>query len=405
MGIGRLAAGARSVEQQGFTLVEVLVALVIATLIAGATSAAMIMTFRTTKSTEGRVESSSSGFQTNARFVDDISSATPIESALAVSRGQQGCGGDANSVLRVLARSGDDVEVRSYSIAQAGAVLERRTCSGNYLAAALAATPHVNEVTSDLASGAGAVNVTCRANAGAVLAPATPAGDAQCRIVTLAVKTRTGFEFQLEGHRDTTQSPAASIPNVKKCTLLSSGDAWVTSYPPNTGTNYGRDWHNNTFRRSGYATGNGELQTYIVVDLLGPCTGSGEPPFLPGGRTITSATFSLWLYDIRTGSNLEDHGLTALGDKWDEAAVTWDDHPYPKAGAIKKVFDAWPKDQGFTVQVLDDVTNWYSGAWPNYGWVLARNQGNDSGTDNGFWWGARESSDLRHWPRLTVTWE
>ncbi|MEI2637758.1 MAG: DNRLRE domain-containing protein [Microthrixaceae bacterium] len=298
-----------------------------------------------------------------------------------------------------------NVEVRSYSITQTGTVLERRTCSGTDLPTALAATPRVNEVTTDLDGGAGAVQVACRANANAALAPATPAGDEQCRIVTLTVKTRTGFEFELEGHRDMTQSPAASVPNVKKCTLLPGADTWVSTY--SAGNNYGRDWRNFTVRRSGYGDWNGEKLAYFMVDLLGACTGPGEPPFLPGGKQIMSAEFQIFLIGSAHVSNLEEHSLTALGDPWDEGLLTAQPELRPgvKSGAISRFFDAWPSNKAYTFQVLDEVNHWYDGSWPNYGWVLARGEGNDGhGTDAGFWWGGRESSDSRHWPKLTLTW-
>lgn len=404
----------RREDQRGVTLIELLIGMAISGIIVTAAAGLFIQTSQTSATTRARLAGSASALQTNARFVDDIRSATPIGPALAVARGQQGCGGDSASLLRVLVQSGDDVEVRSYSLAAGGGVLQRRVCSGADLTAALAASGEVSEVASELAGGAGAPTVTCRANPGASPAPLTPAGDEQCRIVTLDVKTTSGYAFQLKGHRDSNQTPVVSNTNSKRCTLVSSADTWISSYDPNT--NYGREWHMSAFRRksgsSGYVT------SFLMVDLLGPCTGPGEPAFLPGGKRILSADLQLWL--IRNGSPdccgyESEHGLRVLGDPWDEATVTWNSRPNVRSGSNTQIFQTgrpFTVQKPFTFTVLDEVNRWYkgpsAGGWPNYGWQLDRGDtpaADDTGGDNGFWWGARESSDVRHWPKLTVTWE
>lgn len=407
--------GARRVSrgQRGFTIIEVLIALVIGALITGAVLTALSVVWRSTGDATGRVRSSTSAFVTNARFVDDIASATSIDADTAVARNRPGCGGDSTSVLRVLVRDDDDVQVRSYSVTGGGTVLVRRVCSGPDLSAALAAsTSGTNRVTRDLGAGPGAVNVTCRANVGAPLAPATPEGDEQCRIVTMTVRTATGFTFTLEGRRDTSESSEAMVPNVKKCTLVSSADTWITTYAK--GTNHGTDATIHTFRRNlPEWLGGGELKALFLIDLLAPCSGSGEPAFLPGGKSLKSAELTLWMIDPAgpDGNWEAGHALNAIGENWYEDRITWTDFTNVQAqeGSVTRYFDIGrsttptPK----TLTVFNEVNNWYTGTWVNNGWVLRRDAADpqDNGTDNGFYWGSRENSNIKYWPRLVVTWE
>jgi len=64
---------ARGGDQRGVTLIELLIALTIGALIAGAATGLMVLTLQTTDSSAQRLSGSASAFQTNARFGDDLS--------------------------------------------------------------------------------------------------------------------------------------------------------------------------------------------------------------------------------------------------------------------------------------------------------------------------------------------
>lgn len=399
--------------QAGLTLVELLVAMAITAIILPVAVTVFFLTVRSSAQSTDRLTSSNSALQTNARFVDDIRSAQSLPGATAIARNQPGCGGDSSSVLRVVGETNGVVEVRSYSIVASNTALVRRVCSGVTLADALAAPPRSSDVTTDLSSAPDAVDVTCRANAGATPAP-VGSGDAQCRVVSMRVRTSSGYEFTLLGERDSTQSPVSSTTTLKKCTLLASADTWVSSYDPDT--NYGRETHMSVFwRRTGAY---GYVFSFFQIDLLGPCTGPGEPGYLPGGKPLDSATLQLWL--IRNGTpdccGYESvHMLRVVGDPWDENTLTWHKRPAVVSDIPVHEFQTgrpFSGERPFTFNVLNEVSQWYAnvgnGGRPNYGWRMDRGDApipDDTGTSNGFWWGSRDNPDAGKWPVLTVTWQ
>ena len=164
------------------------------------------------------------------------------------------------------------------------------------------------------------------------------------------------------------------------------------------------------------------LQTARNVGTRTGCTADGplSHPRIGQGSLLSAG---LQLFIVRNGPpdccGYESvHALRVVGDPWDEATVTWNTRPNVRSDSVTRFFETGrPISLGngrpLVFSVLDEVNRWYlgvtsAGGWNNYGWRLDRGDANvpdDNGSDNGFWWGARESSDIRHWPKLTVTWE
>ncbi|MCB0977804.1 MAG: DNRLRE domain-containing protein [Acidimicrobiales bacterium] len=398
----------------GFTLVELMVALTLGVLIVGVVVNAFGSMSRGTKTAEGSMRSSGSALKSSTWFADDVADALNAGTSAGIRRGQPGCGGDPASVLRFLKPGSSGVTVRSWSVvdAPAGRRLERRTCSGADLAAALAA-PVTREqvVVDDLDDGTDAAVATCRATPGSDPAPSTEQGDKQCRLVSLTVQTVTGYRFTIEGSQRPVQSPSSSPVTEKRCTLLSSADTFVNSYHPDT--NYGSADHVSIFKRS-----SGELISLIKVNLGGRCTGEDEPASLPGGRRILDAQLKIKLIRYRDPGLCQYEGLHQVrvwGQPWDENSLTWNNWSDGfQAGSNAYVFDARCDDvrKTFSIPVLQEVTQWYRGAsrggWANNGWRIDRQAApnpQDMGEGDGFWWGSRESLDSTEWPRLVITWE
>ncbi len=424
--------GRRSASPAGFTLMEVLVAMMLTGIVMAAATSALIMTFRTVGETNARLTSSGSALQTNAYFAGDIANAFTSDGSKAIGRGKEGCGGDPTSFLRTIRMEGGIVKVQSYSLGTnaSGATLERRTCEGSTVPTATApgAAGRTAKVVNDLGSGDDAVTVTCRQSPNATPSPATDEGDAKCHLVAMTVRTRTGYTFTVEGQRDKllgVDEPSA-VTTLKQCTLVASADASVTSFRPNV--NDGTSWRIDTFRRAGgpLMTGKGDVLGFLKVDLLGPCAGADEPAFLPGGKRLLSADLQLYLFrnsNPDSAGNESTHRLRMVSEYWDEATVTWTTKP--------AVFDEFTKPAGFDTapthwfspqrpfpgrralhnDVLAETRYWYGGptgdGQVNWGWRLDRGDGNwgDNGGDGGFSWGAHDSSDEYAWPKLTVTWK
>lgn len=266
--------------QGGFTLIELLIAMLISTMIIAAVSSALIMALRGVGVANDTATSSRSAFQTNSRFARDIANAGTTDGTNPIGRGRPGCGGDATSVLRSVSSESGTVRIVSYSIANGGEALERRTCTGATLDAALAAAAGAAAVVPDLGSGANPVTVVCREFPEASPAPATDEGDQQCRMVAMTVRTRTGYIFTVEGSRDPLSRNLPQVPTtLKQCTLLPVADTWVNQYQEDTPSG-ADDAHLNVFRRrvGDLISIKGRLYSYVKMDLLGPCSGQNEPP-------------------------------------------------------------------------------------------------------------------------------
>lgn len=397
----------------GFTLMELVVALSVSALIISVMVNAFAGMSRGSKTAESSMRSSGSALKSSTWFADDVADALDAGTASGIRRGQPGCGGDPASVLRFLNPSPSAVSVRSWSIVEdgSGRRLERRTCSGADLAAALVApATRVQVVADDLDNSTSSVEATCRATPGSDPAPSTETGDKQCRLVSLAIRTVTGYRFTLEGSQRPVHTPTSSVTE-KRCTLLSSADTFVNSYHPTT--NYGSADHVSVFKRSG-----GELISLVKVNLGSRCTGADEPASLPGGKRILDARLEIKLIRYRDPGFCDYEGLHQVrvwGQPWDENSLTWANWSDGfQAGSNSFVFDARCGDvrKTFSIPVLHEVTQWYRGAsrggWANNGWRIDRQAASnpqDAGSGDGFWWGSRESLDSTEWPRVVITWE
>jgi prepilin-type N-terminal cleavage/methylation domain-containing protein len=407
----------------GFTLVELLVAVIVAALVVGGLAEVLGSVLHNTDTTVTRVEGSGSAFLTGARFGDDVSASEAIGAAAAVSRGAVGCGGDASSVVRFLS-SGNDADqavvVTSYSVT-AEPALERRVCAGTDLAAALAADPRTITVVPHLATGATPVTVACRATSGASPAPATPAGDAQCRIVTLTVSTPGGYTFTLKSVRSVTSADPSS-PLLWQCTLVVTDDANVYQDQPDRNFNDRDDYGESPGGRNFIEDRNKDgkvIKGYFRFNLAGPCDGTaaGEPAFRPPQRALTSATLRLVFHDAtQNGSNQKcnaQHNIDVLARTWDPATLTWNNSPvqqYPADGLqpLRHGFattGSWV-DRPVTVDVLAEVRHWYpapgGGDWANQGWVVSDMvNGCDDHESNKF---MSKGANNALSPRLVLTW-
>lgn len=409
-------------DRGGFTLIELMVALVLSALILAVAANAFSSLSRGSHAAEGSLRSSGSALKTSTWFADDVADARDVGSDGGIRRGQPGCGGDPTSILRFLHPSttpGGPITVRSWSVADTprGPRLERRTCSGATVSDALASTTRTNQTVDELAAGTDTVSAQCTATPGAPPAPATEAGDRQCRLVSMSVHTATGYRFTVEGRQRPIRTQTSSAQTERRCTLLASADTFVNSYNP--GTNYGAADHVSVFERRTFVSG--ELVSLIKVDLGGRCTGSDEPTSLPGGKRITDARLRLKLIRYRDPAlchyDEAKHRFRVLSQPWDENSVTYNSWEgtrasqpgsntfvlNPPCGSVRNTFE---------VPVLQETTQWYRGAsrggWANNGWSIDRGAANypdDQGYGDGFWWGSRESLDSSEWPRLVITWE
>lgn len=404
-------------DQRGFTLVELLVAMMISALIVAVVSSALITSMRSTAIAEESFTASGSAVKTTTWFADDVSMSQNVAEGPGVRRDVPGCGGDPHAVVRFVSTEpadGDDgILVHSYSLVDGASnrTLERRTCRGEDLDAALAAEPRIQRVVDRLADGDDVVEVTCRATPGADPAPAGADGDRQCRLVDLRAETEGGFAFELHGRQQPVRAPGESSTGaVRRCTMLATADTTIKSN--------NHDQVRGTFPElNTYMTTERRSAAMVRVDLFTPCIGSDEPEFLPGGKQLTSATLRLF-YFAPTNFLYKDteHELLPIADgDWEEGNMTWDrweDLDFVVGGNRYSFQAPWnARNVWVDLPVLDEVTRWYQGE-VNRGWILRRRDwGNhdnwflsDDRNEEGYRWASRENPDPQTWPRLVVTW-
>lgn len=412
-------------REGGFTLIEVLVAMTLTGIILAAVSAALIVVLRTPPKTVDHLGSSDSAFRTSSLFADDIASAIPEAGEFAVARNTLGCGREV-SVLRIVTTAGSDIEIRSYTVIESGQ-LERRVCRGGTRdesldAPIVSARTVVTNLVADTPP-----TVTCRATAGSPAAPETHEGDLQCRLVSMTVTTSGSLVFTVDGRRETVQTPLTSpIPTVPQCTMLIGADTFVDSGHPEANNTGGRSmikvmsrWDRHYF-------------SLLKFDLLAGCEGENEPTFLPGGKTLKSATLRLTL--IREDRPVGDHSnrqfqLTVLpkdGLPWHEDHTSWSQvllceqvpdfkFPCPTDPLDPDVFQRFevPGSLGsqVNVNVTGAVNKWYTGALHNRGWVLDRDfvpsgeKDKDGQNYGGWWFGSRDNTDSSVHPKLILKWD
>lgn len=447
-------------NEAGFSLLELLLAMVIGTMLIGVVSMVIFSTMRNTERTSEHLVSSSGAFRTSNRFADDVNTAgtgrtlaNPTGVTLfPISRSSPGCGNESAAVV-MTGPSATGVTKISYH--QVGSTLVRRTCEGATDAAALASTSvSSKEIVDDLAPSG--LEVTCRASATSPVNPAPPdpsSNDEQCRIVTMAVTTTTGYSFTVEGTRTGTDTPgqAAPEPPVKKqCTLFPSGDTTVSSHTNEWTLNLAsadRDGAPVLAARQGAGALNRRF-FYVKFDLGSPCVGENEPTALEAGVDIVRADFSLYFYDIppQGGARGDDkrHEMLVLGDGavWGEHDLTFENSPWrsqpnmehfiedvdiSQPSAPLREFTVYRNPQSdpancephrvqcriSPVDVTQEVIQWYRNAvddttgWRNNGWLIRREPGlpfdRYDDYDRGYRFGSRESTPATR-PLLVIEW-
>lgn len=403
--------------QAGFTLVELLVALVIGGLIIGSAALALNFSVRQDDSSRTSLQASNSAFRTGTRFADDVASVSAVPGVTdLITAGTTGCG-NSTSVLRLVgAGPGGTVLVRSYhrAVAGTGTQLVRRECSGASLAAALGGVAAANVVVDDLDPASSSTAVDCD---GAAVS-------SNCRVVTMTVRTAgssvaTGRTFQVRGSIDSalqptpTTTPALVVaPVTGTCTIPASATAWGA-----TGGAAGSssDVHNGDGNLYTYNDTN-QRRSFLKFDLTQPCAGPSDSwPTLPGGRNITSATLYiayLGKYDpscCGAGISKDGQVLEVLNDSstWSEATLNGSNMP---GGVRSGSYGFNVATQGAltahtdTTTILTAVKNWYApGGWVNNGWRLSRSGAGDTlGKVNVFASRFNATTNLR--PKLVITW-
>ena len=410
-------------HQAGFTLVEVMIALVVGALILAAAATAMITMLRSNAQSERGLASSNSAFATGSRFGDDVASVGPVAGATdLVSTGTTGCGG-STALLRLVGPGTTGVRVWSYHRVTTADDTEliRRTCEGATLGAATAATPTALPVVLDLNPASGSITVGC--DGGAV--------SSACQVVEMSVQTRSNRSFTVRGAIASSLAPTPTTaptpviaPTVGTCTLDATATAWVGtgSYAGDANTNHGSEAELYTYNQAGPT----QRRSYLKFDLTGPCRAGSDWPTLPGGRKVTGATLKLHYVGrsnslcIVRGFSYTEQSLKPLAETstWSQSTVTGANGPTATRSGYDAIFDAPGANPEFTwgttasagtvslspSAILDTVRGWYAaGGWTNNGWLLSRNTGGDTcGVSVTF--ASMNAPDVNQRPQLVVTW-
>jgi prepilin-type N-terminal cleavage/methylation domain-containing protein len=400
-------------SQRGFTLVELVAALAVGTLVIAGTATIIRLSAHVDRTVQANLESSTDGFRTSSLFADDVAATGPVpDTSESIGRSKIGCGG-VPAALRLIGpgRAGG-VVVRSYTQATAStvAVLERRQCSGPTLAAALAAPSTRETVAPDLAEGPEAVVVTCSHDG-----PSPPHDDDGCSAVTLTIATTSGFRFTVSGSSVSTRSPTATTavlparaPTTGTCTIEASATGWASSGGLVSGSGTANHLGDPTLYT--YDTGGNRRVAYLQFDLTGPCVGPSDSwPTLPGGRLLTSV--ELWLTYLGkssgSGVSLNGHRLGALdtASTWKEATLTGQTMPSGTRNSYAfDVANPGVPTRHVAAAITTAIEQWYApGGWVNNGFRLSRSAAGDTlGKSNRFASRFNPNPQLR--PRLVITW-
>lgn len=400
-----------AMNQSGFTLVELLLSLAVGALILGSAAFSLSVTRRSNHSSSADIASSNSAFQTGSRFADDVSSVGPVAGVTSpVGAGETGCGG-VSSLLRLIGPTADGtgVQVRSYhdTINDGQAMLQRRTCTGADISAALTAIPSASNVVRDLATGPGSLTATCDDG------PITSA----CRVVEMNVKTISGRTFTVRGTVKAALTPTPTTaptpviaPPTGTCTIMASETTWGATggYAGGSGDLHAGDGTMYTYNDSN------RRNSFLRFDLTQPCVGAGDPwPTLPGGRTLNSVTLQLAYmgksYNGCCGISRDGQIMQPLSadSNWSEATLRGDNMPGGVRGGNDYKFSvaaAGSLTSHTGSGIINSVRQWYAaGGWTNNGWILKRDGVGDTfGKSNKF--ASRFDSNPALRPRLVITW-
>lgn len=412
----RHVAGLRSRTasgQAGFTIAELLVALLIGGLVVASAALVLNLTMGQEERSSGSIAGSNSAFRTGSRFADDVASVGPVAGVTdLVAVGVTGCASSA-AVLRLVGPSPTgDVLVRSYDrVTTDGTTkLLRRQCTGATLAAATSAASDNTTVVTDLDPAADSVVVTCD---GAAVS-------SSCRVVQMDVRTRQGDQFGVRGTIGAALAPTATTtpvaiqaPASGTCTIMASATTWGATggYAGSNSAN-----HNNDPTMYTYNDTN-QRRSFLKFDLTQPCADATPAwPTLPGGRNITTVK----LYLAYTGKTSDSCGifpgisydgqvLEPLNDAsiWSESTLTGANMPGGVRGGFSYSFNV--ANQGsltehINTSITDAVKHWYAANdWVNNGWRLSRSGAGDTcGKSNKF--ASRFESNAALRPRLVISW-
>jgi len=143
-------------------------------------------------------------------------------------------------------------------------------------------------------------------------------------------------------------------------TLTPTADAMIISDHPDS--KYGSNSHLDVAKTS----------TYKIRDLIRFDLGS-----IPSNATITSATFSIYLYGCGSLSQtVDDLNIARITADWQEYQVTWNTHKskFDMSSTLNKTAPCSLNNQYHNFDVKSFVENWRNGTWPNYGLGLYGNE-------------------------------
>ena len=404
---------ARTSSQRGFTVAEVLLALLIGGLVVASTAMALNFAVGQNRRSSGSIADSNSAFRTGSRFGDDVASVGPVSGVTdVVAVGVTGCGNDT-AVLRLVGPSSTgQVLVRSYHRVTSGTKtkLVRRECSGASLSAATTASASSSTVVTDLDPATTSTAVTCD---GAAVS-------SSCRVVQMVVTPRGGGPFSVRGTIGAALAPTATTtpvpvqaPASGTCTIMASATTWGATggYAGSSGTNHNTDPTMYTYDDTN------QRRSFLKFDLTQPCADATPVwPTLPGGRNITNVTLYLAYmgkssdscgifpgisYDAQTMEPLNDASI------WAESTLTGATMPSGLRSGFAYNFNV--SNQGsvtahVNAAISDAVKHWYaSGDWVNNGWRLSRSGGGDTCCKSKQF-ASRFQTNTALRPKLVITW-
>lgn len=199
-------------------------------------------------------------------------------------------------------------------------------------------------------------------------------------------------------------SPASPAPS-NQCTLTSSSTAsgFADTYIDNSAT--GLNFGTTNIQVETKTNGNfHKMRGLLKFDLAtARCAETGQP--VASGKTIKTATLTLFANSIPSALNGDAIGVAPAGHSWAESTTTWGNADASLTGSLTSSASATLPSTGTTASVswtvTSDVSNWYGGA-VNNGWIMFDKTTTNT-ADNTTAFSSRE--DTAHaTPTLVITW-
>jgi len=336
-------------SQNGISLVEVMVALLVSGIVMAVLTNVIAGSSRSTGQTKASVQSSTSTYRVATLFPIDVSTAgfsNGESTELPVRRGVAGCGNETAKVRIINQNPATSVRtVISYhqKSTGTGTILERRTCSGSSVSAARTQPSYsTSTVAKDLSTAA--VLVTCPEDSTppptSTTTEAPPPADSSCSNVTISATTLTGRTITASGEVQTSAEITATgvetplrAPVSGQCTLRPKFEAYYDSF----GGGVVNQNKLHTYQQGGWVGivnwAYGHNDSYIAFDLRGTCAGydplqgiKGTEPWktLPGSRNLTNISLKLpFSHTVDTGGwpiptprYETDHKIAGIPNSW-----------------------------------------------------------------------------------------